>query len=94
MKAFPGMGEITAKNVRECIKYGYTVEDGEHESHAIQRRMEIIALAVDRRHDVQSLYPSHPHIWYLNAGDTYATTLIYNSRTQRVTIGCWGDLVD
>lgn len=29
---------------------------------------------------------------YLNAGDTYATTLIFTGR--RMTVGCWGDLVE
>jgi hypothetical protein len=29
---------------------------------------------------------------YLNAGDTYATTLLYHNGTYRV--GCWGDIAE
>jgi hypothetical protein len=44
-------------------------------------------------HGVESLYPDRPHLFYCNAGDTYATALIFNWRTEQVRIGCWGDLV-
>lgn len=32
------------------------------------------------------------HIYYLDAGDPYAPTLIFCG--DRMTIGCWGDLVE
>jgi hypothetical protein len=33
-------------------------------------------------------------ISYLNMGDTYATTILFDSRTRWFTIGCWGDQVE
>lgn len=35
-----------------------------------------------------------PAFEYCNAGDTYATTLIYMRDTDTLRIGCWGDLVE
>ena len=35
-----------------------------------------------------------PDYEYLNAGDTYATTLIYKRETDRLFIGCWGDIAE
>lgn len=35
-----------------------------------------------------------PPYEYLNAGDTYATTLVYHRDADAVRISCWGDLVE
>lgn len=35
---------------------------------------------------------NHAHVYYLNAGDAYAPTLIFCG--NRMTVGCWGDLVE
>lgn len=35
-----------------------------------------------------------PDYEYCNAGDTYATTLIYKRATDRLFIGCWGDIAE
>lgn len=35
-----------------------------------------------------------PPYEYLNAGDAYATTLIYKRDTDRVFVGCWSDLAE
>ena len=35
-----------------------------------------------------------PPYEYINMGDTYATTLIYRRRTDSLSIGTWGDIVD
>jgi len=32
------------------------------------------------------------HVYYCNAGDTYATTVIFHG--DNLTAGCWGDLVE
>lgn len=39
-------------------------------------------------------YTSGPRFEYLNAGDTYATTLIYDSHADTLRIGCWGDIAE
>ena len=33
-------------------------------------------------------------ISYLNMGDTYATTVLFDSRTGRFTVSCYGDIVE
>lgn len=35
-----------------------------------------------------------PPYEYINMGDTYSTTLIYRRRTDSLSIGCWGDIVE
>lgn len=45
-------------------------------------------------HGAESLYPEQPNIYYLNAGDTYATTLLYDHDEMEFSIGCWGDLME
>lgn len=35
-----------------------------------------------------------PPYEYLNAGDPYATTLIYSRRSHACVIGCWGDIAE
>ena len=37
---------------------------------------------------------SGPSYEYCNAGDTYATTLIYTRATDTIRIGCWGDIAE
>ena len=39
-------------------------------------------------------YDYAPAYEYLNAGDTYATTLIYKRATDRLFIGTYGDVVE
>lgn len=40
---------------------------------------------------VESLYPDSPHIWYVNMGDPYRTTIIWNEDTDVIYIGNWGN---
>lgn len=35
-----------------------------------------------------------PPFEYINMGDTYAATLLYNREQDRLFIGCWGDVVE
>lgn len=35
---------------------------------------------------------SGEHVYYCNAGDTYAGTILFIG--QRLVVGCWGDLVE
>lgn len=35
-----------------------------------------------------------PDYEYLNSGDTYNTTLLFNHRTKSFSVGCWGDIVE
>jgi hypothetical protein len=50
-------------------------------------------------HGVEGLGPevsgiAPPPYEYLNAGDTYATTLIYTRKTDTLRVGCWGDIAE
>jgi len=47
--------------------------------------------AITRRDDSPFRGPSHE---YLNAGDTYATTLVYYRDADALRVGCWGDIVE
>ena len=39
--------------------------------------------------------PSYaPPFEYLNAGDTYAATLVYKRASDRLFVGCWGDVAE
>ncbi len=67
---------------------------GPHPSHAVARWLEAIDALVYWSHGVESLHPDRPDIWYLNAGDTYDTTLIFDAGQDKAWAGCWGDLVE
>lgn len=82
----------TAAKIRARIKEGYEQPRHQHPSHAANAFMEELSKLGDFS-GVESLYPEKPQILYCNAGDTYADTLIYNYETERVTLGCWVDLV-
>lgn len=44
--------------------------------------------------DAESLYPEAPWIHYLNMGDPYAETLIYNARSGTIRFGNWGHFAE
>ena len=43
---------------------------------------------------VESLYPEASHIYFVNIGDTYSKTLVYNLDKNYVWVGSWGDWVE
>ena len=45
-------------------------------------------------HGTESLYPQREEIYYLNAGDIYAATLIFNAFTGTVRIGDIGSVIE
>jgi hypothetical protein len=49
-------------------------------------------------HGVEGLGPQGsmkaPPYEYLNAGDTYNTTLIYRRKTDTLSVGTWGDIAE
>ena len=66
-------------------------------------RRSIVLHAIDRilgTHGVEALrHPRDgeldaPRWEYLNAGDPYATTLLYTRATDTLRIGCWGDIAE
>lgn len=74
--------------VREIERYNYHPFDNcELKQIAINRIL--------RSHGVEYLgydKVSGQHVYYCNAGDTYAATVIFIG--TRLIVGCWGDLVE
>ena len=68
--------------------FAWSPRDG-HKSHAVAAFLgELNALS--GHYGVESLYPRQPDLWYLNAGDTYAATVFYNSATDTLFISDLG----
>ena len=40
---------------------------------------------------VEDLYPDYPHIYYINTGDTYNVTLVYDNDTGSIKCESWAD---
>jgi hypothetical protein len=40
---------------------------------------------------IENLYPDAGYIYYINMGDTYSLTLLYNDNSNTMWIGTWGD---
>lgn len=86
--------DTAAKTIRTLMREGFeTLRGYYHISHDVVGYLEAIEKHCPFSYGVESLYPDLPDIWYFNAGDTYAETLIYNSDSHRWSVGCWGDIV-
>lgn len=61
---------------------------------------EKVLLAVNKiidAHGVESVYDrrcADPVVRYINMGDTYDATLLYDYTTDTFRVGCWGDYVE
>ena len=64
--------------------FEWTRYDG-HKSHAVAAFLESLA-DLSGHYGVESLYPENPCLWYLNAGDSYSSTVFYNSATDNLFI--------
>ena len=94
----------SAKKVRKILKDGpndfFRGRWGMHFSHAIGDMMDKVSEAMNSKENhfaffgYESLYPSRPNIFYINAGETYASTLIYNYETDTARIACIGDIIE
>jgi hypothetical protein len=73
------LDKTQAMRVRHLLLVGIYYE-GDHYSHSIMRYLENIARNASYLNGVESLYPDRPHIFYVNAGDSYADTLILTAK--------------
>ena len=81
-----------APKLKRLLKRGPENIPGQHPSHAIAAWLRECEAFIEGTFGPESCYPEKEWLWYLNAGDTYATTLIYDNRRQgKVRIACWGD---
>lgn len=92
-----GLDTGTAKALRAAMRAGYTLNLG-HWSHSVGAYVDSVAGILGL--DAQSLYGvtlrdgfSGDNIFYVNLGDPYVTTLIFDYGSDRWFLGCWGDLI-
>lgn len=93
---FSREGRETAVAVRMMMRVGFERRRGVHVSHDVAKYLERVLQAAGESGlcGVENLCPELPHVWYLNAGDPYVTTLIYNSETHRWSLDCWDNIVE
>jgi hypothetical protein len=93
------VGPDAGKQIRKRIKQGYVVESGEHPSHGVRRMLDEVCKLGDWP-SVESLHNGGVDggplgkWWYMNAGDPYVATLLYNDETDTFSVGGWGDVVE
>ena len=85
--------DLDAKGAHKIKKLA--AKAGSHPVEALREMSEILDM-----HGVEALGPRHYDYFkpspyeYLNAGDTYATTLIYDRAKDTLSIGSWGDIAE
>jgi hypothetical protein len=70
---------------------------GVHNSFAATKALEIIAEKYQLGFGVEGFCDqnSGEHgVTYINMGDTYSTTILFESDAARFSVGCWGDIVE
>jgi len=70
---------------RKAAKAGFETVPGEHWSHAAAAFLETLN-RIGNYYGVESLYPSKPHLFYLNAGDSYPPTVVFNWQSRNLFI--------
>lgn len=87
---------LTAAYVRECGAY---IQCHSHWRttfvlHAIDHILDTHGVEPLNEGETQAGNGYAPRYEFLNAGDTYATTLVYDRNSDRLFIGCWGDIAE
>lgn len=70
---------------RKRAKEGFHTIPGEHWSHAAAAFLDELN-RIGNYHGVESFYPEKPHLFYLNAGDSYTPTVVFNWETDNLYI--------
>ncbi len=68
-----------------------------HNSHTATEALEATDKYFELGHGVEGFcdQSSGSHgVTYINMGDTYATTILFESDSERFTVGSWGDIVE
>lgn len=86
-----------ARSLRAAIRKGYE-KDHSHYSHSAREFMNGLGKLLEEGgypySGTESLYPDYPAWFYLNAGDTYSPTLLFNALTHKARVGCIGDILE
>jgi hypothetical protein len=86
-KALQQIKDVTKANSEDIRKIWQMVTDR-------SKARELIDMLLNT-HGVEYLGThkrTNEHVYYCNAGDTYATTVLFVGQSLRV--GCWGDMVE
>lgn len=94
------LSELIEKECPKTVEYVHRMHSDPWGSH--MWRVTVALHAMDNVLDtygVEGLGPTSgpsyaPPYEYLNAGDTYNTTLIYRRKTDTLSIGTWGDIAE
>ena len=91
-KEFPTLPREGVKKVREILeRYCYSPGKCLRE---IDKIIETCGLEYIESTEDKDNYRKNSGILYCNAGDTYATTFLYDYRKGRYYISCWGDMIE
>lgn len=88
------------RKIREFAKRRYDdirLTDNSHCSHAAVEAIEEASQRFDTGYGVEGFATDEGGrhgITYLNMGDAYAVTVIFDSRTERFRLGCWADIAE
>ena len=78
----------TAKKVRDVLEDAHPLTSGK------------ITRALDTIDDLiggfgrEFIGNGRQGVSYINMGDTYANTVLYDYKAERFLVGCWGDIVE
>ena len=97
-KAFPRLGSMKAKELADALEKATESDDIESIDEAMEKANEILG-----GHGVSSAQEDGTHVdryWrdtvllYVNLGDTYDTTILYDTEEDEFSIGSWGDFIE
>lgn len=94
------LADTIERFVPETARYVRSMYSNPYNSH--MWRVTVVLHAIDQilgTYGVEAFGPARgssqsPPYEYLNAGDTYATTLIYRRNTDTLGVGNWGDIAE
>jgi hypothetical protein len=98
LKAFPSLESVEAQKLADRLKAAVDADDPEQ----VDDVMDAVNEAVDG-HGVESIngtdyqvdkYWMDTILLYVNLGDTYDTTLLYDTENNEFSIGSYGDFVE
>lgn len=92
-------GDTVVKARRWCSEYyrkNKPDHRGEHPSHLASEAINLACTKFGIGYGAEGFcWDCGRHgITYLNMGDTYEWTVLFDSRTERFSTGCWGDVVE
>jgi hypothetical protein len=94
------LGALVEASVPKTAEYVRRMHSDPYGSHMWRVTVALHAMdVVVGTYGVEPLGPTSgpsyaPPYEYLNTGDTYGTTLVYRRRTDTLSIGNWGDIVE